>query len=187
MFTYNHLINSNINRLALDICNNLLNHNTRPVFLCVGSSKVIGDSLGPLTGELLIKNKLPAYVYGKLDENITASNLEDYYKKIKAVHFNNPIYIIDASVGALSEIGLVKYKKGSLIPAIYTKEMSSAIGDYSIWACVNCKGINNLMFLNSVKLSLIYNMASFISNAIITGLAYYDKITKPNSLNYKSC
>ena len=48
-----------------------------PVFLCVGTDAVAGDSLGPLTGTLLESNlRGKTYVFGTLDRLVTALDVD---------------------------------------------------------------------------------------------------------------
>ena len=46
-----------------------------PIILCIGSDLVLGDSLGPLIGTLLLKRNVEAYVYGTLGSPITAKEV----------------------------------------------------------------------------------------------------------------
>ena len=50
--------------------------NKKPLFICVGSDLMLGDSLGPLVGTLLKKNKVSSYIYGTLNYPITAKEIE---------------------------------------------------------------------------------------------------------------
>jgi len=43
----------NKNLIAISLINELFKKHEKPVFLCVGSDKVLGDSVGALTGEIL--------------------------------------------------------------------------------------------------------------------------------------
>lgn len=38
----------------------------RPVILCIGTDRLIGDSLGPITGSFLLRYGCPCPVYGTL-------------------------------------------------------------------------------------------------------------------------
>ena len=53
--------------------------NNRPiVFVCIGTDRSTGDSLGPLIGTLLVeKNIHPFHVYGSLENPIHALNLAE--------------------------------------------------------------------------------------------------------------
>ena len=72
-----------------------------PVFVCIGSDRVTGDSLGPLVGtRLQYADNFTLPVYGTLDFPIHALNLKDAMRSIKYFHPYNPIIAVDASLGA---------------------------------------------------------------------------------------
>ena len=53
------------------------------VFFCIGTDRVIGDSLGPIIGSLLIDRFGKENVYGDLFNNITFENIGSTIEKIK--------------------------------------------------------------------------------------------------------
>ena len=60
------------------------NLGSTPVIACIGSTKDIADSLGPITGQLLVeKYKTNAIVVGTLLSPLHALNLEESLGKIK--------------------------------------------------------------------------------------------------------
>ena len=70
--------------------------NTRPiVFVCIGTDRSTGDSLGPLIGTLLEEKSIhPFHVYGTLDHPIHALNLAEKLIEIKdktssSIHHRN--------------------------------------------------------------------------------------------------
>ncbi len=170
MSQYNYKFIENIKTFALDFCNELLKDNRQPVFMCLGSSKVIADSLGPITGTLLTqKYNIKAFVYGNIKNNITGENLEEYYEFIKQTHPKSKIIIIDSGLGDINDVGLIKLNKGKL----YSKALETSnkygnkgMGDYNILGIINTIGINNLLFLKSIKLDTCINMANFIAASL---------------------
>jgi len=56
------------------------------VVICIGSDKCIGDSLGPIVGELLEKENLGIPIYGTLNEPIHALNIEEKVNELKKIH-----------------------------------------------------------------------------------------------------
>lgn len=156
----------NKNLLAVGLAGELLSKQNKPVFLCVGTDKVVGDSLGALVGEML-KNKyqINGYIYGTLDRNVTAVNLAETIKEIKQSHPYSPIVLIDGVLGPLDEVGQVKYYPSGAYPS---GEYGTGyyVGDYSILAVVNCKGMDSLTFVKSVRLKTIITMAEFIADSI---------------------
>ena len=76
------------------------------VFFCIGTDRVIGDSLGPITGSLL-KEKYSDNVYGDLDENITYENIEEKLYEINSKISNPYIVAIDAALSTEQNIGKI--------------------------------------------------------------------------------
>lgn len=157
---------NNKNMMAISLANTLLKENKKPVFLCVGTDKIIGDSVGAITGELLkTKYKLNGYIYGDLSNSINANNLENNIEKVKALHPNSPIVLIDSILGELDEVGQIKYyPNGAYAKGEFHKGVF--VGDYSILAVVNTKGIDGLSFIKSVKLKTVIEQAEFIAESI---------------------
>ena len=76
-----------------------------PVFICIGSDRVTGDSLGPIIGSELKRafhGRIP--VYGTLEMPIHALNLSSVLTAIKSHHQHDILIAIDASLG-IPEIG----------------------------------------------------------------------------------
>ena len=68
----------------MSLVNSLFKYKDKPVFLCVGTDKVVGDSIGAIVGEILTNNdSISGYIYGNLEHNITATNISDTIFKIK--------------------------------------------------------------------------------------------------------
>ena len=156
----------NKNIMAISLVNTLLEYNDKPVFLCVGSDKVIGDSVGVLVGELLNKKyQISGYVYGDLDNCVTAHNLNETIRNIKKDHPYSPIVVVDSVLGETHEIGSVKcYPYPSIPGGAYNK--GTMVGDYSILGVVDVKGIDSLSLIKSVKLKNVIKIANFIAESI---------------------
>ena len=68
------------------------------VFVCIGSDKITGDSLGPLVGHRLSRQSLPSvFIYGTLSQPVHALNLQETIEKIHQHHPDSFIIAIDAS------------------------------------------------------------------------------------------
>lgn len=102
----------------------------RIILFNIGSSKINGDSFGPIFGTILKKKHLKNIkILGSLDESINALNIKEYYKKI-----NENDFIISTDACKLK-----KNRKSNFIISndpIYPgtgvgKELGN-IGDYSI-------------------------------------------------------
>ena len=61
--------------LALRLSQLLARYPLPPVYLCIGSDRVTGDSLGPLVGTLLLKVQPTLPVIGTLTDPVHALNL----------------------------------------------------------------------------------------------------------------
>ena len=156
----------NKNLVAISLVNELLMRKEKPVFLCVGTEKVVADSMGAIVGEILKKKyKINGYVYGDFDQNVTAKNLQQIIKDIKLSHPYSPIVLVDGILGESDEVGQIKYYPQGAIPGGEFNE-GVLVGDYSILAVVDTKGISGMNILNSVRLSTILNMAEFIAESI---------------------
>ena len=142
-----------------------------PIFMCVGVDSVIVDSLGPIVGELL-KNKymIPAYVYGDLEYNITATNLTYVKNFIDIVHSDSKILVIDASIGSAEEVGYIKLKHSGVIPAGIGKKNTKVIGDCAMLGILLTGGIRDKIYLNEAKTKLVLDMADTIAWAISTAI-----------------
>lgn len=145
-----------------------LDGNIAPVYMCIGTEKVFSDSLGPRVGTLLnLYMREPLFVYGLIDQNITAENLCHSYDFIKAMHPNNPIVVIDAGVGDASQLGKVQLCDGGILPGAATNKNLPEIGDIGVVGIVAERGMADFYTLNSAKDKLVGEVALFISDVIL--------------------
>ena len=135
-----------------------------PVFLCVGTDAVAGDSLGPLTGTLLESNlRGKTYVFGTLDRLVTALDVDSAADFIKKVYKGGVIVAIDAALGTSEEVGNIKIIDKPLKPGLGVKKDLKEVGDVSIIGVVDGKGGKDL---SSVRFSLVYRLAKTISGGV---------------------
>lgn len=82
--------------LKNDLSSNLLKKfGTRvPVVVCLGSDKVLSDMVGVLVAENLKKNKANTFVFGGLDRQIMAYNVESIVKRFP----NKNILFVDSGM-----------------------------------------------------------------------------------------
>ena len=147
-------------------------NNEPTVYMCIGTEKVFSDSLGPRVGSMLNENlRLPAFVYGLRDQNITAENLLYSYSFIKALHPNSKIVVIDAAVGTIDQIGKVQICDGGIAPGAATNKNLPSVGDVGIVGIVAEKGMGDFYSLNSSKDRLVGNVAQFIVDAIVGAMS----------------
>ena len=133
---------------------------TAPVFLCIGSDRVTGDCLGPVTGELLSPY---APVYGNLVLPVTALNLVEVERQIRADHPARQIVALDSAVGSPSDIGSIRVFSGGLRAGEAMGKNLPEVGDISITATVCARSSKAL---SSVRLGLIYRLARMLSVAL---------------------
>ena len=67
------------------------------VFVCLGDSSVLFDSVGALVGDTLKKLNIPTFVYGGVNSPITTKNAEFFIDKIRRVHNSKKLFVIDAT------------------------------------------------------------------------------------------
>ena len=106
--TFNSQVSNGIFQALID-CNPM---SKRPIFICIGSDLVMGDSLGPLVGTFLKNKNVRSFVYGTLNYPITAKEVEYARTYIKQMHPNSIIIAIDAAVGCEDDVGLIRVIKG---------------------------------------------------------------------------
>lgn len=138
-----------------------------PVIVCVGSDLSIGDSVGPVCGSMLIKRKISQlFVYGTLQNTITAKEVEYMHAFLKDTHPDRPIVAVDAAVGDAGDIGLIKLKDGGLQPGLGANKKLRRLGDVGILAIVAEKSLFNYSLLNLTRLKLVWHMAERIAEGI---------------------
>lgn len=137
------------------------------VFICIGTDRSTGDSLGPLVGyKLTGMNYSNVYVYGNLDEPVHAKNLNETVKKIYAEHVKPFIVAIDACLGKIENVGCLCIGKGSIKPGSGVKKELLPIGDMYITGIVNFAGIMEILVLQNTRLNIVMKMADIISSGI---------------------
>ena len=137
------------------------------VFLCIGTDRSTGDSLGPLIGYKLRDMKRScAAVFGTLERPVHAMNLEEYARIIKNCYHDCLVVAVDASVGNREHVGYLTLGKGALRPGLGVSKELGAVGDIFITGIVGgCSSYDPLM-LQSVRLSVVMRMADCISRSI---------------------
>lgn len=136
--------------------------------VCIGSDRSTGDSLGPLIGTIIQKKAKPIpYVnfVGTLQFPIHATNLKSTLKSIPKTDF---IVAVDASLGKIKEVGLVKYKRKSLQPGEGLKKVLPPVGDVHVVGVVNVEsGELSYAVLQNTQLSVVYRMAEKIATTLL--------------------
>lgn len=148
---------------------------TQPiVFVCIGTDRSTGDSLGPLIGTLLSeKNISPFHIYGTLDEPIHALNLNEKLKEIHMLHENPFIVGIDACLGRMKSVGVIQLADGPVKPGSGVNKDLPDVGDIHITGIVNISGFMEFLVLQNTRLSLVLNMAKVITRGIYQTSLHY--------------
>lgn len=136
------------------------------IFLCIGTDRSTGDSLGPLVGHKLRKCRLKkAAVIGTLDKPVHAMNLEVYAAYIRTHFPDHVIVAIDASVGSPDHVGFATLGK-ALFNRAGSFQRLMEVGDISITGIVGGPGSHDPVMLQSVRLSMVMKMADCICESI---------------------
>ncbi|MBT2696830.1 spore protease YyaC [Bacillus sp. ISL-40] len=148
------------------------------VFVCIGTDRSTGDSLGPLVGTLLEEKGIRSfYVYGTLDEPIHAVNLSEKLKEIHAKHDDPYIIGIDACLGRIKNVGVIQLGNGPVKPGAGVNKELPAVGDIHITGIVNVSGFMEFFVLQNTRLNLVMRMAKTIANGIYQASILYPKQT----------
>ena len=156
----------------------------RPIiFLCIGTDRSTGDSLGPLIGyKLHSYHKNNIYIYGSLESPIHSKNLLNILNKIDKF-FNNPyIVAIDSSLGNVQNIGKVFIEEKPLTPGLALNKDLPFVGDLSIKGVVNISGNLEFMVLQNTRLFTVMTLADCIATGIKQAI---NNISSEINTNYK--
>ena len=149
-------------------------NNDKPIFICIGSDLVLGDSLGPLVGTMLRKNSIRSYVYGTLNFPITAKEVNYARTYLKQMHPSSISIAIDAAVGNPDDVGVIRVLGRGLKPGLGVDKNLGEIGDLSIIGVVAGKSEKNYNLFNLTRLNLVYKMAETIVNGIEQYVSYLE-------------
>ena len=140
----------------------------RPIiFLCIGTDRSTGDSLGPLIGyKLQFLKRKNFYIYGSLENPVHSKNIETILQRIQE-NFEDPFIIaVDASLGSFQNVGKIIIKKEPLIPGSALNKNLPPVGNMSITGIVNISGNFEFMVLQNTRLYTVMALADSISHGI---------------------
>ena len=157
------------------------------IFVCIGSDRSTGDSLGPLVGyKLKSFSKNNIYIYGTLENPIHAKNIVTMLAEINSKFKNPYIVAIDSCLGSLHNIGKVFIQKKPLLPGLALNKQLPAVGEMSITGIVNISGNFEFLVLQNTRLNTVMNLADSISKGIYYFiLKSFDNANNKNILNVK--
>ena len=141
------------------------------LFLCIGTDRSTGDSLGPLIGYKLTEQvQKHVKILGTLDHPVHAMNLEHVMWGIEKEYADHIIVAVDASVGDAEHIGYVTLGRGSIKPGLGVRKELMEVGDLFITGIVGSSGSQDPMMLHSVRLSVVMRLADCISKSVLLGV-----------------
>lgn len=142
----------------------------RVIYLCIGSDRSTGDSLGPLVGHQLCR-AIPApqgvMVMGTLREPVHAINLRKTMETIRRCYRNSLVVAVDASVGSERSVGGITLGIGSIRPGMGVRKKLDEVGDIYITGVVHGGAHPEPEILQSTRLSLVMEMAECICSGIV--------------------
>ncbi|GAA0086760.1 spore protease YyaC [Clostridium sp. CTA-7] len=168
---------------------NVLADNRDIIFVCIGTDRCTGDSLGPLIGyklKFISNNKI--HIYGSLESPVHSKNINDIINKINC-NFDNPyIVAIDSCLGKISNIGKVFINKEPIRPGLAVNKDLPPIGDLSITGIVNIGGNFEFIVLQNTRLYTVMALADCISKGIYHFILKVSKefkyLNKSSKVNY---
>lgn len=137
------------------------------IFVCIGTDRSTGDSLGPLIGYKMSNiHHHNVYVHGDLQNPVHAKNLDEVMGYI-TTHYERPYVVaIDACLGKSDHVGYITVGEGSIKPGSGVNKDLSPVGDMYITGIVNAGGFMDFLVLQNTRLSIVMKMADTISMGI---------------------
>ena len=157
------------------VLKNRLNNKQNKVFLCIGSSLCVGDSLGPRVGEILSANinSKTVKIIGNNKLNINNQNIS-YITKFVTKKFIDPyIVLIDSALASRELLGKIIVNKNNMIIGRAIENESLVKGDISIKGVVaekNDSRINNMRNLNNTSKEIVEKLSYEIAIQILNSL-----------------
>lgn len=150
-----------------------MNDFQKPVVLCVGTANVIGDSLGPMVGDLLVeKYGVDAYVYGRYDRPVNGLNYPLYVAHVKKHHAGSVVIAVDACLGQKVDVGRVRLTVKGLRAGAALKKSLPAFGDIGVLGIVAERSGDNLSSLLSADASVVQATARLAAEKVARILHY---------------
>lgn len=159
------------------------------VFLCIGSDRITGDSLGPYIGYRLSAYDMPGTsLYGTLEKPVHALNLSDTLEQIQKNHKNPLLIAIDASLGTKKHLGYITVGNGKLYPGAGVHKHLPSAGDIFITGIVSPSGMLEHFALQNTRLHTVISMANTITDGILIAYrSYFQRLTRlPEPLRHLS-
>ena len=148
------------------------------VFLCVGTNKIIGDSVGPIIGDNLkcIENDFMK-VYGTTQNTLNFSNAQEIIKKIYNEYKSPFLITIDAALGNKKEVGNIFIGNGFIKLGNALEKNICFYSDITIKCVVGNYLLNknqNIEELRNADFGNVITMSKIVSNGIINVLKNFN-------------
>ena len=137
------------------------------VFVCIGTDRSTGDSLGPLIGYKIGKLRYNnVFVHGNLDNPVHAKNLGEVMEKVYKDYDKPFVVAIDACPGRMEHVGYLSIGEGPIKPGSGVNKDLAPVGDIYITGIVNFGGFMDFLVLQNTRLNLVMKMADLVSSGI---------------------
>ena len=134
--------------------------------VCIGTTKAIGDSVGPLVGTALhsLLKDYDVNIIGTVDDQVNGATL---FEKLKEVRQGSTIIAVDAAITTdNSLIGTYERIEGSLHPGAGIDKVTTDIGNISYKAYVMSADVPEYMIM-FVDKDLIHKLVQAITTDIV--------------------
>ncbi len=153
-------------------------HISKPklTFLCIGTDRVIGDSLGPIVGSNIEKfisdNKINNIkVIGSLESNLNNTNIEEYTNNSKDITI-----VIDSAISNTYDIGQIIVDENNIKVRDALNDGKSISSNINI-KCIVGKNFENedvnFLMLQNVKLGIVLDLAQKVTTSIYDVIENY--------------
>ena len=152
---------------------NLSDNGKSIVFLCLGTTTIIGDSFGPIVGTLLkktFKRSNTIKIIGDLNNAMTYNKIEEALDFIREEYSTSLIIVLDSALSDKHDIGKIFVQNRGLKYAESLHKHNKFIGNISIKAVVGenmNNNIQNFENLKNVSYEQVKSMSDIVSKGII--------------------
>ena len=140
------------------------------IFLCIGTSKITGDSIGPIVGSNIkrLENEY-IHIYGTVENNLNFNNAKKIIENINSNYINPCIITIDAALSNNNSLGDIVLGKGFMKIGKALEKSLCFYSDINIKCVVGKYHYNinkNFDILQSVTIEEIARISNILSNGI---------------------